>query len=181
MAQVRGQYAERFEQRDQQHADDHQRDGSGDVAERPAGHEQRSKRGNRGQYADDDGCEHAVRAAIGRHWTAVTRGALRVDVLTDNDCIVDHESEYDDQPEQGDHRYRHAERTEHEKAAHEGRRDADADPDREFEVEHQHEEQEHESETESAVAKQQVDALAQQPGLVPQLDDLDAGRGCISR
>ena len=117
---------------------------------------------------------HLVGAAHGCPEALLAELEARVDVLADDDGVVDDDAQHQDEGEERDHVDRHVEGGHQGEGAEKRDRDAQRHPAGEAQLEEQRQHQDHQDKTGAAVLDQQIEAAAQDPGLVLPDGQLDA-------
>ena len=164
--QVRRQNPERLDQREQETRDHDQRNGPHDLAHRAGHRQQRSKRGDRREHGKHHRHGDLARA-LNRTREAVSVSTLMgVHVLTDDDRVIHHDAEHQDEREQGNHVQRHVQTREHPQRAKERDRDTQAHPESQAELDEERQHEKDERKSRGSVAQQQTHAIRQDAGLV---------------
>ena len=166
VGQVVRQHKRRFDQGEQQHGDDDDRQRLPDVSVASRQEEQRHEGGHRREHGERERQGDSPGAANRRHDAGRSALAFLVDVLGDDDGVVDHDADGQDEREQGDRVDREVERQ------HDGQRsdarhaEAHGDPQGEPDLQEEAERDQHQQQAERPVLEEDVGPLLVRLGVV---------------
>ncbi len=166
VSEMCGQHEERLDQRKGETRAHDQRNDARDPAHGPGDEEHRRKRSDGREHTEDDRRRDAVHPAHGCVQARAALCLLGVRVLTDDDRVVDHDAEHDDEGHQRDQVDRDVEARHDGERAEERERHAEAHPEREPQAQEEGEHEQHEQEAALGVARERLDAAAQEDRVV---------------
>ena len=176
VGQVRRQDVQRLHEGEDEAGNDDERDHPEDLAHHARHEHQRHEGGHRGEDREHDRRRDLAGTVDGPLTSVASLFLVAVDVLPDDDRVVDHDAQHDDEGEQGHHVDRHVEGRHQCDGAEEGQGDPEADPEGQSELEEQRQHDEHERESGDTTPRHQTDAVPQHLGLVLPDRQRDAGR-----
>ena len=176
VGEVVGKHQQRFDDRNHQHRDDDGRQRLPRLSYTSGNEEEGGECGDRGQHREDQGHLDSPRPTDRRDHARRALHSFEVDVLGDDNRIVHHDPDGEDEREEGDRVDRHVECEHHGKGADPRNPEADGHPEREPQFQEQPQGDQHQQQPEKAVLNENGGALLEGIGFVVPDGDAHAVR-----